>query len=159
VTRRFHDAMTLGEAKMLLRELAYEGHACPCCTQLVKVYKRKVNSSMAADLIAMWRAFHREWGYLPDLRRHASLKGNREESKLRYWGLVEEEPERRPDGGRAGWWRVTPKGADWIQQRTWIPKYALIYDGKFLRYDGSERVTIRDALGDGFDYNELMRGE
>ncbi len=146
---------TLAEAQQWLRDNIDQGARCPCCTQFAKVYKRKINSSMAADLIAMYRAFGMDWGYLPDLRKQASLKGNREESKLRYWGLVEEETDRRPDGGRPGVWRVTDTGAQWIIGRLVVPEYARIYDGRLLGLTGAS-VTIFHALGERFDYDELM---
>lgn len=152
---RLSDASTLREARDWLRVRAEDGERCPCCTQYTKVYKRKINSSMAADLIAMYRAYATEWGYLPTLRRRASRKGNREESKLRYWGLVEEEIERRPDGGRSGWWRVTEDGARFVRMEVTLPKYARIFDGRCLGLTGPP-VSIRDCLGDAFNYDELM---
>lgn len=155
MTTGFYRSMTLGEARDRLRVLVDEGHECPCCTQYAKVYRRKINSSMAHDLIVMWRAFGTDWGYLPDLRSKRSLKGNREESKLRYWGLVREDPERREDGGRAGWWRITPEGVLFVTDRIRVPKYARIYDARCLGLQG-EPIGIRDALGDRFDYQELM---
>jgi hypothetical protein len=154
----FSDDMTLGEARDLLRTLVKDGERCPCCSQFAKVYKRKVNSSMARGLIAMYRAFGNEFGYVQDIRRTRGATDNREEPKLRYWGLAEEENVLRPDGGRAGYWRVTPLGINWVLDRTTIPKYALIYDTRCLRLEG-EVVTIVDALGTRFNYRDLMNGE
>ena len=37
-----------------------------------------------------------------------------------------------------------------------IPKYALIYNGRFLDFDGDETVTIQDALGNKFNYHDLL---
>jgi hypothetical protein len=153
------DDMSLGDAREWLRRHVKTGARCPCCKQFAKVYHRKINSSMAHDLILMWRAFGIEWGYLPDLRKQRSLKGNREESKLRYWNLVEEESERRPDGGRNGWWRVTPTGMAFVLGESTVPKYAYVYDGRLLKLDGGEYVTIRDALGTKFHYRDLMDDE
>ncbi len=150
-----NDDWTLGEARQLVRRYLNEGLRCPCCEQMAKVYRRKINSSMAGDLIAMYRAFGTEWGYLPDLRKRASLKGNREESKLRYWGLVEERNERREDGGHAGWWRVTAKGEQFIRRQAKLPKYAHIYDGNRVAYSGPD-TGIVEALGSPFRYDELM---
>ena len=150
------DDMSLGDAREWLRKRVKKGEYCPCCKQFSKVYPRKINSSMAHDLILMWKAFGVDWGYLPDLRKRYSRKGNREESKLRYWGLVEEESERRPDGGRSGWWRVTDDGVGFIHGAVSVPKYANIYDGRLLGLDHSEHINIWDALGSKFSYRELM---
>ena len=151
----FPDDMTLGEARLLLVKLAEKGVECPACFQFAKIYRRPVNSSMARGLIATYRAFGREFGYLQDVRRANGETDNREESKLRYWGLLEEEPTRRPDGGRAGWWRVTQHGEQWIRGEVVIPKYAEIYNGECLGLIG-EPTTIRQALGKKFDLAELM---
>lgn len=153
----FSGDMTITEAKAILRELADDGHACPVCTQHVKVYKRKVNSSMARDLIAIYRTYGTDFAYLPDVRKTTGSKGNREESKLRYWGLIEEDNRRREDGGRAGFWRITPRGVDWVLGRSTIPKYARVFDARLLSHEG-EQVSIRDALGTKFRYDELMAG-
>lgn len=142
---------SLGAAKQWLRERVEDGEKCPCCGQLAKVYKRKINSGMARSLIAMYQAGGTNWVHLPTQVGSRS----REEGKLRYWGLVEEELERRPDGGRQGYWRVTELGELFIQGKTRVYKYARIYDGRCLGLQG-DLVGIKDALGDKFDYAELM---
>jgi hypothetical protein len=153
------DSKSLAQARAEVAQKRWStsGTRCPCCGQLAKVYRRKINSSMAADLIAMYRAFGREWGYLPDLRKRSSLKGNREESKLRYWGLVEETDDRREDGGHAGWWRVTELGELFVTRRATVSKYVRVYDAEALSFDGPN-VDITSALGSEFRYDELMRG-
>lgn len=149
-------SMTLGDARDKLRHLVENGgHSCPCCAQFAKVYKRPINSSMARDLIAMYRLHGLEFCYLPDVRTATKSRGNREESKLRYWGLIEEEQTLRPDGGRAGWWRVTELGERFVLNQTHVQKYAHIYDGRRLRFSGSP-VSIVEALGQKFNYRELM---
>lgn len=149
----FTDGMTLGEARDELRELVDHGHRCPLCTQFAKVYRRKLNSGMAVSLIRMYRRAGLGWVNVPDEIGARS----REEGKLRYWGLVEEAGELRDDGGRAGWWRVTPDGAAFVLLRARVPKYARVYDGRCLGL-GGDLVTIRDCLGERFDYGELMNG-
>lgn len=151
----FSDEMTLAEAKVELRQLVDGGHECPLCTQLAKVYRRKVNAGMARSLIEMYRVggLEREWVHVPTQIGARS----REEGKLAYWGLVEEETAKREDGGRAGYWRVTEKGVQFVRARIKVPKYARVYDGRCLSLTGDE-VTIREALGSKFNYDELMAG-
>jgi hypothetical protein len=149
------DGDTLGIARAWLRNRVEAGAACPCCRQFAKVYRRKVNSGMARSLIRMYRADpERGYVYIPDLGSRS-----REEGKLRYWGLVEEERTRREDGGRAGYWRVTDLGEAWVLDRITIPSHARVYDSRCLGLDDTQRVSIRDALGNHFNYDELMRGE
>jgi hypothetical protein len=152
----FNDNMSLAAARDALEEAILEGGTeCPCCRRLAKLYSRAINSSQARGLIALYKAYGRDFGYLQDVRRAHGQTDNREESKLRYWGLVEEEPTRRPDGGRAGWWRVTRTGEEWVMGNTSVPRYAQIYASECLGLTG-EPVTIFDALGEHFNYRELM---
>lgn len=144
---------TLAEARDTLQEQAQgDGAHCPCCGQFAKVYRRKINAGHAITLITLYRAVDMGWGHL------ATYDLSREASKLAYWGLIEEESDRRDDGGRSGWWRITTPGFLFLQNRITVPKYALIYDGQLLKLDDTERVSITDALGTRFDYTELMAG-
>lgn len=145
---------TVEEAQAWLRDHADEGVKCPCCTQLAKVYRRRVNAGMARSLIEMYRLAGTGWVHVPTQVGSRS----REEGKLAYWGLVEEARHPREDGGRAGWWRVTAKGRLFVLGQIRIPKYARVFDGRCLSLDYSETVTIRDALGTRFDYDDLMAG-
>jgi hypothetical protein len=145
------DYYSLGAARDWLRQRVEHGAECPCCTQHVKVYKRRVNKGMAQSLVDMYRAAGREWQHIP-----TTVGGrSREEGKLRYWGLIEESDEPRDDGGHAGWWRVTPDGEEFLQGRVSIPMYARVFDGRCLGFIG-DPVSISDALGAPFDLRELM---
>jgi hypothetical protein len=112
---------------------------------------------MAVGLIDVWREAGTEWCHVRRLRSRSHAGDNREESKLRYWGLIEEETDLRPDGGRSGWWRLTPTGKDWVLNLSGVLKYALVYNGRCLGLSG-QPVSIVDALGTRFDYRELMAG-
>lgn len=148
------DSVTLGVARNWLRARVDKGARCPCCQQMSKVYRRKINAGMARSLIAMYQVGRRDWVHLPTQIGARS----REEGKLAYWGLIEEQITPRDDGGRAGYWRVTALGEQFLKAKVSLPKYARIYDGRLLSLDQSEMVTIRDVIGDKFDYNELMQG-
>lgn len=149
----FAGNVLLVQAKAWLRAKIDEGARCPCCNQMAKVYKRKINSGMAKALIVMYKHAGTDWFYLPDIR---SRWQGRDEAVLRYFGLIEEATERRDDGGRAGWWRVTDVGQLYVLNRAQTYKYARVYDGKCLGLVG-DLCGIKEALGDKFDYSELMR--
>jgi len=141
----------LGEARAWLRQRVDKGEHCPCCTQFAKVYRRPITSASARSLVLLWRAAQHNYAHLPTVLKHTHA----DEAKLAYWGLMEEEAVVRPDGGRAGWWRVTDLGERWIYQTVTVPKYARIYDGRCLGLSG-DPVTIIDALGTRFDLRVLM---
>ena len=144
----------LGSVIAYVREHAEQGVTCPACTQLAKVYRRKINTGMAHALIEMFKHARRDWFYLPEI---TSRWQGRDEAGLRYWGLIEEAKEARPDGGRAGWWRVTEQGEQFIRCRARVFKYARVYDGRCLGLDG-DPVSIRESLGEKFDYDAMMAG-
>lgn len=158
MVNNFSPNATLAQMRVWLRRHAKDGVKCPLCTQHVQVYRRKINAGMARSLIAMYLAGNRDaldWIHVPTQIGARS----REEGKLAYWGLVEEQREAlREDGGRAGYWRVTPLGEAFVKHGMTIPKYARVYNGRVLDLDASEQVSIKDALGDKFNYSELMAG-
>lgn len=135
-----------------------EGAPCPCCDQLSKVYHRKLNSVAVRTLLWLYRDHGFEFAHIGEvvtrrLGKSANQGGDRVLSA--YWGFIEEERVRRPDGGRAGYWRVTEDGAEFVENRARVQSHALIYDAHLLDYEG-DYVTIADCLGTKFNYNELM---
>lgn len=151
--------VSLSHAQAILRDQVMAGEAvpCPCCTQLCKVYKRQIHATMALALIIMYRDGGDQdgWVHLPRLLAGTAAARGGDQGKLVYWGLIEELPDKREDGGRAGWWRVTPRGAAFVRHALRVPKYAHVFDGRVLRLDG-DMVSIVDCLGKKFDYRELM---
>jgi hypothetical protein len=153
---------TLEEAKVWLRARFEEGATCPCCNQFVKLYKRKLNSNMAAAMISLYHADsanRRAWvhlkKYLLEKKRYFS-----DAPALRHWSLIEEKPEGLEDGNpRAGYYRITELGRRFVENRASVIKHTYQYNRKILdrnQPDLSE-IMIREALGDEFNYNELMR--
>lgn len=146
------DSDTVGDARdWLVRNLGH-GVMCPVCGQNAKVYRRKINSGMAKSLILIFRIAGEGWIHV----RVIGAK-SREEGKLAYWGLLEEQRAARPDGGRAGYWRLTRRGVLYVRGQLAVPKYAVVYDGQCLSFEGPQ-VKIQDALGTEFNYADLMAG-
>jgi hypothetical protein len=129
------------------------GDKCPLCGQRAQLYRRKINSGMAHSLIRMYRINGTGWVHVPTSIGARS----REEGKLAYWKLVEEQAGKGLHGGRAGYWRVTALGEEFIRQQAQIPTYALVYDGRVLGFEG-DMIGIKDCLGTKFDYDDLMAG-
>lgn len=141
----------LRHAQEQLRELVDEGTRCPCCTQMAKVYKRTIHAKMARDLVRSYREVGTAWYHVPSV-----ITGHPGDLvKCRYWGLMQEDTEKRDDGGRAGWWKITPTGEAFVLHQLAVPKYARLYDGRRLSLEGPN-VTIVDCLGKKFNYSELM---
>jgi hypothetical protein len=146
--------MTVREAreKLMVERWEADGVDCPCCSQRAKVYRRPLYGTMARDLIKMYRANGLNVFHLPTLLGHSGGDSN----KLRFWGLIEEEPNTRPDGSkRAGYWRVTEDGEEFIMLRAKVQSHILLYAQGFLGLDG-DYISIDDCLGKKFNYTELM---
>jgi hypothetical protein len=140
-----------------LRPQLDEGARCPLCTQRAQRYRRKINSTMARTLIALHRhSAADEFVHVPSLGRTLRIDIH-ECSQLLWWGLVEEQVAVRPDGGRRGYYRLTPFGRRFIAGTEKVAKVAVIYDSDVQYFDGPQ-VDIHDCLGARFDLRELMNG-
>ena len=116
-----NDETTLRVARDYFLEHLGKGLHCPVCERKAKVYRRVIDASMAVAIVKIYQAGGTDWVYKPEVLRGVGPAA-RTEPLLRSWDLMEEEKVRRPDGGRAGWWRVTPHGEDWIHGRVVVPK-------------------------------------
>lgn len=157
--------MTVDEAKAYLKVKAADGVLCPCCGQFVKVYPRPITGSMAYTLILIYRYFqkpiHEDWlhvaNYIHGLGLPANLYGG-DFAKLRHWGLIEQKDGERDDGSnRIGYYRITEKGKQFVLGKATVPARARIFNKKCYSLTGKE-ISIRQALGKKFNYEELMKG-
>jgi len=153
--------MTLEEARKFVidhRKDLPGGVICPCCDQRVKIYSRKLNSGMAYALIAIYRYFKQpnaeRWLHVPTYKSLARLGGD--VAKLCYWGLLERMPGKRADGStHQGFFRITPYGCAFVEKKAKAWSHMFVTNQKLVGYD-KETVMITDALGDKFDYTQLM---
>lgn len=147
---------TIEEEKHRLRREWKKGTKCGACGQRVHLAHRKLNSGMARCLVRMYRVHGTAWQ-----DKTVTLKGYstsaRDESLLRFWGLLEEDQRTREDGGHAGWWRVTEKGRQFIAREITVYSHIWHFDTKCYGIDGKQ-ITIDDALGKHFNLDELLHG-
>lgn len=160
---------TVLEAKQLLRARFDEGAPCPCCNQLVKRYKRKLNSSMAYVLLLI-RKFFAENPAAPGLhvpsyinslglRPQVAAAVRGDWAKLQYWDMIRPAGARRADGSpRTGHWNITATGVAFAHGEVVAPQYVYVYNGESWPVRDAKGVTIRECLKDKFNYEELMRG-
>ncbi len=160
---KWPDDALLAEAVRWVMRHRDDGVECPCCGQFAKVYRRKLNSAMARGVLFLYELDTRkpgEWWHVAEevAKRDdlAHIQRSREWPKAKYWGLIEEKDEEREDGGKAGWWRITAAGKEFARGNGRQPRHALVYNACVLGLDALETTDIRRALGDKFDYSELM---
>ena len=151
---------TILEAKASLRANFEEGVKCPCCGQRVQEYRRKLTSSMAHGLIAAYnwhiRNPDKEWFHVSEFDLSAFRGGDF--AKVKLWNLALEMPNPNdPTKRSSGMWKLSESGKMFVRNEINVPKYVYIYDNKVTRK--SEEITdIMMALGDKFNYSELMEG-
>ena len=139
-------------------DLLDHGLRCPTCTTNLKRYHRVINSGMARALFELWNlSYHApdvEWWHHKQFDRF----GSREIHKLVWWGFVKQKPADPEQAGKktSGQWQITEKGTRFACGALAVPLTAVVYLGKFECLEGDEG-RIQDALGDKFDYRELMR--
>ena len=157
---------TLADAIGWIVENRNDGAECPCCGQLAKVYRRSITGSMAYVLILIDRHFQTEtdWLHVPTYLGRvaggtAATRGG-DWAKLVHWGLLVECDAVRDDGSdRAGYYKITDLGKQFVRGDVRVPKYVYLYDGARMVRSASEDpvVSIRDALKETFNYDDLMK--
>lgn len=156
---------TLEEARSDLQARLDRGAQCPCCGQLAKRYRRKLNSGMAywlCRLVVKYRSVQ-GWMHVSEIgqgsignHKSASEIGG-DLAKLRYWGLIVARPnEDDPTKKDSGYWKPTASGIAFASGKLCVPKYVRVFDGNPLPPEGAA-ITIYQALNNRFDYQELMR--
>lgn len=130
-----------------------EGTHCPCCCEFVKVYHRAFTADMARFMIWLVKlhTITQDW---VDVRK-CPLRGG-DYAKTAHWELAElKENENDPSKKTSGLWKPTQRGIDFVYKRIRIASHVDIYLKKVLGFDSSQ-ILISDALGNKFDYEELM---
>ena len=76
-------------------------------------------------------------------------------SVMKHFGIIEP---RISEGGKkdSGYWRLTREGIDFVSNGKKVNKHVLIFDNKKQGFS-DEFTTIQEALGDKFDFQELMK--
>ncbi len=135
---------TLQEARDAVKAGRSAGIVCPCCDQLVKVYRRKLNLQMARALYWMSRT---PAGHYQDMTEApADIIRNREYSRLALWMLAEPEPGRNHVGSKRGRWRLTHEGRLFVDGVIRVPEAVYVLNGKVVDVS-RETVKITDVKG------------
>jgi len=149
---------TLVAAQKQIEDNWHDGSDCPCCGQYVKLYRRKLNSSMARGLIELYR-----WSLEKGEQTWAKIRDDLDVPELlsrqipttRYWGLVERSGDAADDGNPSqGLYRLTDLGRAFVNGKVAVPMRAYVYNDK-LRGRSKQTCTIVDALTEKFSYSEL----
>lgn len=137
-----------------------DGGKCPVCDRFGAVYDRKINESMAKALLWLYDRNTdlgvRTWIDVPNTAPASLLRTN-QLSTLRWWGLVErQQPEPGSKTKHSGMWRITLKGADFVEGKLLVPLKVFTYAGEVVGF--SDELTdymschkvqfdIKDVIG------------
>lgn len=156
---------TIEQIRAYMRENWEEGVACPCCSQKVKLYRRRVNAGMAEVLVALARETvrrrvnpqHRPYVHVERelVRGNELLECARDWTTLKFWVLIEP----LGDGSArrtAGEWRITEFGL-WVVSH---PDRPLLHDFVEVFNDrprgaSEEKCSLLDALRRPFRWEEV----
>lgn len=151
------DMISLSEERERMEfEAKNKGCTCALCGQFVKVYKRKITSTMAKQLILAHKKHGADVGFhIRDMSYFTT-----DWAVLQHFDLIKPMPHQTgKDGLKAsGSWKITEKGDEFVTGNETVPKYALVYNARRIGWDG-EDVNITSCLGQKFDYNDLMKGD
>lgn len=149
---------SLWQARTELRENIEDGATCPCCGQLAKVYKRKLNKEMAKWLVWLVNK------YLKSLKHHSEdwvdvrdskVRGG-DYAKLALWGLAKRKPADEESKSRtSGLWKPTARGIDFAMGRRTVPSHLYLYNNEIVRASETQ-TSINKALGEDFDYQDVF---
>jgi len=148
---------TIEEARQEIWRKRRVGAYCPCCGQKCRVYRRTITAHAAAWLVVLvrlWRETGGQWIPVktPELSRFT--RGG-DYAKLAHWGLIEQQVKGRAQTRQSGMWRPTSRGVAFVDDQERVPQYCHIYLNKVMEFTGVD-ITINQALGRKFDYNELL---
>lgn len=145
VSAEFMDALKQGEAC-----------DCPTCGRHAQIYRRKFHSSIARQLIRLYRLggtahfIHASKLIMPD------VSGAGDFSKAKYWGLIHQQvPNHRAETKCSGNWMLSPLGREFVEHRTRIPREVFVFDDE-VQGVSAESISITEALAGKFKYQELM---
>lgn len=144
---------TLREVRPYVDGLKAEGGACPACGQSVKLYRRKLDATMARLLLRLVKIQERNggrgWYHVRALGDETGCL-----SLLEWWGLVQQATNSDTAKRCSGRWAATPRGVAFAKGQIAVASHVFLYNNRVEGW-GARETTIRDALGKKFNYEEL----
>jgi len=157
-SRRPPPTLIVREVQERLREQITEGTRCPCCRQHVKLYCRKLNTTMARGLL--WLCGESgpklHWVDCSDKAPRWLVSKGGTLATLAHWQLIEGLENEDKKKRSSGIWRPTERGWAFAHDQIAVASHVFLYNNRAVAFS-EEVIRIIHALGDGFDYEQLMQ--
>ena len=137
------------------------GCVCPTCGQFAKRYRRKLHATMALSLINLYKIQNKSGARWVQFNEIAPFRGKYvggDINKLPHWRLVAQKINEDSDKRKSGFWGITLNGKWFVEERLSVPSHIVLYNNRLQHREGKP-IYITDALGDKFNYKELMGAE
>ncbi len=142
------------DQQFLERLKSGEKTTCECCGRYAQMYKRKITSTMAKQLLEFVRAGGAKQ-YIHTAKVVSDRSGAGDFAKLRYWGLIMPLENDNPAKKTSGYWTLTHEGRSFIKGLWAVAEYIFVYDDEVI--GRSDKVAFfHDCLKQHFNYGELM---
>lgn len=134
-----------------------KGYFCDCCGMYVKSYVRRMNCNMALTLIHLYKQKQFGFVHVEKFLTENKLPRSGDFHKLTYWKMLETLPEKRSDGSpRNGYYKLTGLGIMFVEGKTTAKESIVMFNNKFMGFGSEKEITIQQALGKRFSFDELM---
>jgi hypothetical protein len=120
---------------------------CPCCTQTVMVWRRRIYGTLIQQLCRL--VAYGQGGATSGVL--SKKTGGGDHAKLRWWGLVEQDPEDMT-------WFATAKGHEFLKGNMKIPKWIYVFNNQLQYRSEDELVRAGECTGK-FSLEEIRSRE
>lgn len=159
---------TVAGARKYVRDEFGTGDTCRClaCGQLANLYSKKINRTMVSFLGRLARMKDDpHYGKTKDgwvkVRTILGMHGNNlasassQGASLRLWSLVHT-PMKKSGEPHKGLYDISPLGRAFLRGQIKVPLHIYTYDNLVFAVS-PERVSVREAYGEEFDYDEVLQ--
>lgn len=151
---------SLEEARSWTEKNKSTGCICPCCNQILKVYKRALNSVMSRCLIRLYWLDNNDKNYhhVKKIVEGISDTGTNDFSKLKHYSLIEEMPKdlSNTKTRTSGFWKITEKGRLYVENKISVESHIYLCNASLLGFSTTQ-TNIIESIGKKFNYQELMK--
>lgn len=134
-----------------------KGYVCEHCGSYVKRYRRSFNSNMAMCLWLLYKFNVKGFIKVEEFLIANGRKRCGDFSYLVHYRFLEKQSGKREDGSpRNGYYRLTSLGILFVEGKIKAHEKFYILHNQFMGFDGKE-ITLKEALGEKFNYDELMQ--